>query len=44
MEDGLAIAATAEAVGKVAFVGHLLMYHPGVLRMLALIEEGAIKG
>jgi predicted dehydrogenase len=35
-------AARAAALGRVAMVGHLLRYHPAVVRMIALAREGAL--
>jgi predicted dehydrogenase len=35
-------AARAAALGRVAMVGHLLRYHPAVVRLLSLAQEGAL--
>ena len=42
VEDGGAVVRAARAGGRTLFVGHVLLYHPGIRRMLGLIEEGAI--
>ncbi len=41
-DDAATVVRAARAGGRTLFVGHLLLYHPAVRRMLALIEEGAI--
>lgn len=40
--EGERIAEAAEAKGVSVFVGHLLIYHPGVRKLRSLLEEGAI--
>jgi len=42
VEDGEAIEHTAQRAGVVAFVGHLLLYHPALRRLLELVESGRI--
>lgn len=42
VEDGGAVVRAARAGGRTLFVGHVLLYHPAIRRMLGLIEEGAI--
>ncbi len=41
-DDGATVVRAARAGGRTLFVGHLLLYHPAVRRMLTLIAEGAI--
>ena len=41
-DDAATVVRAARAGGRTLFVGHLLLYHPAVRRMLALIHEGAI--
>lgn len=41
-DDAATVVRAARAGGRTLFVGHLLLYHPAVRRMLALIAEGAI--
>lgn len=41
-EDAVAIVAGAEARGVVAFVGHLLLYHPAIEELLRRVADGAI--
>jgi predicted dehydrogenase len=40
--DAEALVATATASGRVLMVGHLLEYHPGVVKLKELIDEGAL--
>lgn len=40
--SGERVADAVEASGRVVFVGHLLLYHPGVKRLQSLVAEGAI--
>ena len=40
--DGQQIVAAARAAEVSVFVGHLLLYHPGVRKLRALVGEGAI--
>ena len=42
VEDGERIASAAEAAGVVAFVGHVLLYHPAVKKLRSLVAEGII--
>jgi UDP-2-acetamido-3-amino-2,3-dideoxy-glucuronate N-acetyltransferase len=42
VEDGQTVADRARALGLTAFVGHVLLYHPGVRKLRDLIAEGAI--
>jgi UDP-2-acetamido-3-amino-2,3-dideoxy-glucuronate N-acetyltransferase len=42
VEEGARVADAAGAAGKIAFVGHLLLYHPAVRRLRELIADGAI--
>jgi len=42
VEEGERIAAAAEAAHVSVFVGHLLLYHPGVRKLRALLAEYAI--
>lgn len=41
-EGGEKLAALAEEKGRVLMVGHLLWYHPAVLRLKELIDEGRL--
>ena len=41
-EEGTAVVRAARAGERTLFVGHLLLYHPAVRRMLDLIHEGEI--
>ena len=41
-DDAATVVRAARAGGRVCFVGHLLLYHPAVRRMIGLIREGAI--
>lgn len=40
--EGEELAATAKALGRVLLVGHVLEYHPAVLRLRELVAEGAL--
>lgn len=40
--DAATVVRAARAGGRTLFVGHLLLYHPAVQRMIGLIREGAI--
>ena len=40
--DAATLVRLAEAGGRVLMVGHLLLYHPAVVRLAALIREGAL--
>jgi UDP-2-acetamido-3-amino-2,3-dideoxy-glucuronate N-acetyltransferase len=42
VSDGLAIARRAERANRLVFVGHLLLYHPGVRALLRAVENGSI--
>ncbi len=42
VDDAATVARAARAGGRTLFVGHVLLYHPAVQRMLGLIAEGAI--
>jgi UDP-2-acetamido-3-amino-2,3-dideoxy-glucuronate N-acetyltransferase len=44
IDDAAAVVRAAQAREVVLFVGHLLLYHPAVQRMIELIHEGAIGG
>ena len=41
-EDAEAIVAAAEASGRTLMVGHLLEYHPGVVKLKQLIDDGEL--
>jgi len=41
-EDAREVAALAEAGDRILMVDHLLVYHPAVQKMKALVEEGAL--
>lgn len=41
-DEAATVVRAARAGGRTLFVGHLLLYHPAVKRLLSLIEEGAI--
>lgn len=41
-DDASTVVRAARAGGRVCFVGHVLLYHPAVQRMIGLIREGAI--
>jgi len=41
-DDAATVVRAAGAGGRTLFVGHLLLYHPAVQRMIGLIREGAI--
>jgi predicted dehydrogenase len=40
--DAEAVVAAAEAAGRVLMVGHLLEYHPGVMKLKQLIDDGEL--
>jgi predicted dehydrogenase len=40
--DAQAVVAAAAAAGRTLMVGHLLEYHPGVVKLKELIDEGAL--
>jgi predicted dehydrogenase len=40
--DAEAVVAAAEASGRVLMVGHLLEYHPGVVKLKQLIDDGEL--
>ncbi len=40
--DAEAVVAAAEAAGRTLMVGHLLEYHPGVVKLKELIDEGEL--
>jgi predicted dehydrogenase len=40
--DAEAVVAAAEANGRVLMVGHLLEYHPGVMKLKQLIDDGEL--
>lgn len=40
--EGLALCELAEARGRIAMVGHLLLYHPAVERLRALVTAGEL--
>ena len=42
VEEGEDLAMLAAASGRVLMVGHLLWYHPAVLRLKSLIDEGEL--
>jgi|SRR5579872_417044 len=42
VEEGELIANAAEKAGKIAFVGHLMLYHPALRKIRSMIEEGVI--
>jgi predicted dehydrogenase len=42
VDEAAAVVRAARAAQRVLFVGHVLLYHPAVRRMLGLIREGAI--
>ncbi|HET9029773.1 MAG TPA: Gfo/Idh/MocA family oxidoreductase [Candidatus Aquilonibacter sp.] len=41
-DDAATVVRAARAGGRTLFVGHVLLYHPAVQRMLAMIQEGVI--
>ena len=41
-DDAAAVVRAAQIRGVTLFVGHVLLYHPAVQRMLGLIREGAV--
>ena len=41
-DEGVALVCLAEAKKKILFVGHILQYHPAVVRLKALINKGTI--
>jgi UDP-2-acetamido-3-amino-2,3-dideoxy-glucuronate N-acetyltransferase len=41
-DEAATVVRAARAGGRTLFVGHVLLYHPAVQRMLGLIREGAI--
>jgi UDP-2-acetamido-3-amino-2,3-dideoxy-glucuronate N-acetyltransferase len=41
-EEAATVVQAARAGGRTLFVGHVLLYHPAVQRMIGLIREGAI--
>jgi predicted dehydrogenase len=41
-EEAEAVVKAAEAAGRVLMVGHLLEYHPGVVRLAELVRSGAL--
>lgn len=42
LEEGQALVGLAEQKGRILMVGHLLWYHPAVLKLRALIEAGEL--
>ena len=40
--DAEAVVAAAEATDRVLMVGHLLEYHPGVVKLKQLIDDGEL--
>jgi predicted dehydrogenase len=40
--QGLEMSAAAERAGRILMVGHLLEYHPAVLRLRQLVEDGTL--
>ncbi|MCS6915059.1 MAG: Gfo/Idh/MocA family oxidoreductase [Myxococcales bacterium] len=42
IEDALAVARRAEETGRTLMVGHLMLYHPAVLRLREMIQAGDI--
>lgn len=42
VDDAATVVRAASAGGRTLFVGHVLLYHPAVQRLLGLIAEGAI--
>jgi UDP-2-acetamido-3-amino-2,3-dideoxy-glucuronate N-acetyltransferase len=42
VDDGERIADAAQAANRIVFVGHLLLYHPAIRKMLSLIADGKI--
>ena len=41
-EDGERLVALARQTGKILFIGHILHYHPGVIKLKKIIKEGKI--
>jgi UDP-2-acetamido-3-amino-2,3-dideoxy-glucuronate N-acetyltransferase len=41
-DEGAALVRLAEAKKKILFVGHILQYHPAVVRLKELINKGTI--
>ena len=42
LEEGLALKKLAEGKGRILMVGHLLWYHPAILALKKLVDEGAL--
>lgn len=42
LEEGLRLVQIAENAGKILMVGHLLEYHPAILKLHQLIQEGEL--
>lgn len=42
VEDGLRLAETADARGRVLMVGHLLEYHPGLVQFREIVRSGEL--
>jgi len=42
VEDGRRLVATARSCGRLLMVGHILQYHPAVLKLRELIREGEL--
>ena len=42
LDDAKAIASTPRAPGQIAMVGHLMVYHPAVVRLRELLRSGAL--
>src|SRR5690606_37404985 len=42
VEEGESLVRLAEERGRILMVGHLLWYHPGILRLRELIESGEL--
>jgi UDP-2-acetamido-3-amino-2,3-dideoxy-glucuronate N-acetyltransferase len=42
MSDGRSLIALAQKNGRILMVGHLLRYHPGILKLKELVDSGAL--
>ncbi len=42
VEEAAAVADAAESSGRILMVGHLLEYHPGVLKLKEILDSGAL--
>lgn len=42
LESAIEVAQAAEGAGRVALVGHLMVFHPAVLRLRELVQDGSL--